>query len=139
KVMVQGNVEFVPDEAKFMPGAEPVLEQALKFLKETPDVTLMRIEGHCNNNTYPKYAPDVAKELTDLSGKRALAVVGWLTDHGVARGRLLAGEFGGSRLVDKNVHDAVKSELNRRVEFHVAKKGGKSVAKDDADGGTVFK
>ncbi len=55
---------------------------------------------------------------TDLSRRRAISVMGWMTAHGVDGKRLEAAGFGPGRPVAPN--DSEPNRLaNRRVEFHI--------------------
>jgi OOP family OmpA-OmpF porin len=53
-----------------------------------------------------------------LSQDRADSVMGYLTTHGIAAGRVEAHGFGPSRPIKSNDTDAGR-QANRRVEFHI--------------------
>jgi OOP family OmpA-OmpF porin len=53
-----------------------------------------------------------------LSERRALSVVRWLTQHGIARGRLTSRGYGLKVPIDSNDTPEGRQN-NRRVEFHI--------------------
>ncbi|MDQ2771017.1 MAG: OmpA family protein, partial [Bacteroidota bacterium] len=57
----------------------------------------------------------------DLSQRRAQAVVGYLTAHGIAADRLTAAGYGDTKPVTANTTPAGR-QLNRRTEFKVTGK-----------------
>ncbi|WP_437721422.1 OmpA family protein [Sorangium sp. So ce861] len=117
QVSIQGKIVFETSKAAIRPGSEKTLETLLQFLKEHPEVTRLRIEGHTD-------AQSSEEHNQQLSAKRALAVADWLVDHGVENIRLIAVGFGESRPLGPNEIAAGRSE-NRRVEFHVAEVDGR--------------
>ncbi|WP_438004320.1 OmpA family protein [Sorangium sp. So ce321] len=117
QVYIEGKIVFDTNKAIVRPGSEKTLETLLQFLKEHPEVTRLRIEGHTDAQS--------SEELNqELSARRALAVADWLVDHGVENLRLIAVGFGESRPLGPNEIAAGRSE-NRRVEFHVAEVNGR--------------
>ncbi|WP_437630861.1 OmpA family protein [Sorangium sp. So ce854] len=117
QVYIEGKIVFDTSKAVIRPGSEKTLETLLQFLKEHPEVTRLRIEGHTD-------AQASEEHNQDLSAKRALAVADWLVDRGVDNLRLIAVGFGESRPLGPNEIAAGRSE-NRRVEFHVAEVNGR--------------
>ena len=132
RVMIPGNIVYETGKAKIKPESEPTLNQLKQFLDDNPQVTLLRIEGHTDSD-----GDDNAN--MKLSGERALSVVKWLTDHGVARERLVAVGFGEEKPLVPNTTKENK-EQNRRTEFHIAQLDGKNfLGRDPTGGGNVFK
>ncbi|WP_437542823.1 OmpA family protein [Sorangium sp. So ce302] len=117
QVYIEGKIVFDTSKATIRPGSEKTLETLLQFIKEHPEVTRLRIEGHTD-------AQSSEEHNQALSARRALAVADWLVDHEVESDRLIAVGFGESRPLGPNEIAAGRSE-NRRVEFHVAEVNGR--------------
>jgi OmpA-OmpF porin, OOP family len=117
QVFIEGKIVFDTDRALLRPGSEKVLQTLLQFLKEHPEVTRLRIEGHTDARASEEHNQE-------LSAKRALAVADWLVEHGVEHLRLIAVGFGPTRPLGPNELAAGRSE-NRRTEFHVAEVNGR--------------
>jgi OOP family OmpA-OmpF porin len=126
-VLFEGNKDKI-DLAK----SKPILDQLKSFMDSNPQVTLLRIEGHTSSDG------DDTMNLK-LSGARALAVVAWLAENGVARDRLLAVGFGEAKPIVPNDTKENKAQ-NLRTEFHIAQVDGKNYLGRPTDGGgTVHK
>jgi outer membrane protein OmpA-like peptidoglycan-associated protein len=131
QVFIEGKIVFDTNKAVIRPGSERKLETLLQFLKEHPEVTRLRIEGHTD-------AQASEEHNQELSARRALAVADWLVDHGVQNTRLIAVGFGESRPLGPNELAAGRSE-NRRTEFHVAEVNGRPfLGKDPYAGGLAL-
>jgi outer membrane protein OmpA-like peptidoglycan-associated protein len=81
------------------------------FLKQNPNVTKLRIEGHTDNL-------GVADFNLTLSQQRAEAVVAYLKDQGIDAGRLIFKGYGATRPLFPNDTDKNRAK-NRRCEFHL--------------------
>lgn len=128
QVFIEGKIVFETGKAVIRPGSEKVLQTLLQFLKEHPEVTRLRIEGHTD-------ARSSEEHNQELSAKRAVAVADWLVEHGVENLRLIAVGFGESRPLGPNEIAAGRDE-NRRTEFHVAEVNGRPfLIKDPYAGG----
>jgi OmpA-OmpF porin, OOP family len=131
QVFIEGKVVFDTGKAVIRPGSEKVLQTLLQFLKEHPEVTRLRIEGHTDARASEEHNQD-------LSARRAIAVADWLVDQGVENIRLIAVGFGESRPLGPNELAAGRSE-NRRTEFHVAELNGRPfLGKDPYAGGVAL-
>ncbi|AUX24757.1 uncharacterized protein SOCEGT47_052960 [Sorangium cellulosum] len=131
QVFIEGKIVFNTNQAAIRPGSEKTLETLLQFLKEHPEVTRLRIEGHTD-------AQASEEHNQELSAQRALAVADWLVDRGIENTRLIAVGFGESRPLGPNEIAAGRSE-NRRVEFHVAEVNGRPfLGKDPYAGGLAL-
>ena len=113
QIKILDQVKFKTGSAEIQPGkdSQEVLEAVLKVMKEHPEITKVRIEGHTDNT-------GTAKINTKLSGDRAASVVKWLVKNGIAADRLTSKGWGPDRPIDSNsTEDGRKN--NRRVEFHI--------------------
>jgi lipid-binding SYLF domain-containing protein len=102
-----GAVHFATGKSDITSDSEAALTDFAKTLKENPSWNI-RIEGHTDN----KGNADANRKLSE---DRANAVVNWLADHDIERGRLTAKGYGQSRPVGSNSTDSGR-EKNRRVE-----------------------
>ena len=107
RVAVYG-INFDTGKAILRPESDKVLTQIATLLTSNPSWK-MRVEGHTDN------VGEDAANIT-LSEQRAAAVVDWLTQHGVDRGRLTSLGLGDSSPVADNGSEEGRS-LNRRVEL----------------------
>jgi OOP family OmpA-OmpF porin len=127
---VPGNIVYETGKAIIKPESEPTLNALKDFMEQNKNFTRIRIEGHTDN---VGKSPDNLK----LSQDRALAVVTWLSDHGVAKDRCLAVGFGDSKPIADNKTDDGKAQ-NRRTEFHIAEIDSKPfLNRDETGGGTM--
>jgi SH3 domain-containing YSC84-like protein 1 len=102
------NLHFATGSADIVPDSVSSLNDAVTALKDHPDWKI-RVEGYTDNVG----APDANLKL---SNDRANAVLNWLADHGVDRGRLTAKGFGEAHPIAKNSTSAGRAK-NRRVEL----------------------
>ena len=96
------------NKATLKPESDGVLQQVLDLLNKNPGLKL-EIQGHTDNVGDDKYNQS-------LSEQRAAAVVAWLSQHGIAAGRLSSAGFGRTRPVADNKTDDGRAK-NRRVEI----------------------
>ena len=106
------TILFDTAKSSFQKQTMPVLQSITAILKEYPN-SKFSIEGHTDNVGKP------AKNLK-LSQERAAAVVNYLTENGIAAGRLSSVGFGDTKPVASNKTKAGKAE-NRRVEVKLVK------------------
>ncbi|WP_035557425.1 OmpA family protein [Hymenobacter sp. IS2118] len=111
--IVLKNIFFDTGKASLRPESTAELERLQKLLTETPALKL-EMAGHTDD------VGEAAKNQ-DLSQRRAQAVVTYLTQHGIAAGRLTAAGYGETRPVAPNTNKANR-QLNRRTEFKVTGK-----------------
>jgi OmpA-OmpF porin, OOP family len=113
QIKILDQVKFRTNSAQILPGkdSEEVLQAVLKVLKDHPEITKLRIEGHTDNT-------GTAKTNTKLSGDRAASVVTWLVNNGIAKDRLTSKGFGQDNPIDTNTTEEGRRN-NRRVEFHI--------------------
>ncbi len=100
-------ISFNFDSAELTPQARANLREFARALQDPKlDGTLWAIDGHTDAVGGPGYNQN-------LSVRRANAVVSYLAELGIERGRLKARGFGESRLYDPADPEA---DINRRVE-----------------------
>lgn len=102
------EIHFATGQSTIPADAEKVLSNIAKLLKDNPDWKV-RVEGYTDN-----VGLNAANRT--LSEQRANAVVDWLVNHGVDRGRLTAKGYGASRPIGDNSTDDGRAR-NRRVEI----------------------
>jgi len=124
---VPGNIVYETGKAVIKPESEPTLSALKDFMDQNKNFSRIRIEGHTDN---------VGKSADNmkLSQDRALAVVKWLSDHGVSRDRCLAVGFGDTKPIADNKSEDGKAQ-NRRTEFHIAEIESKPFLNRDETGG----
>src|SRR6187401_1280290 len=71
EVKTEHFVAFVAGKAELLPSAMPALNTIKKYLDDKPDVTMLRVEGHC-----------CGQGAQALSEARAQAVCQWLVQNG---------------------------------------------------------
>lgn len=111
-ILQQVNFETGKDEIK--QDSFDLLGQVAAVMKDHPEIARVAVDGHTDN-------VGAEKANINLSQRRALAVLKWLTDHGVDARRLEARGFGPRRPIADNKSDAARAK-NRRVEFQIRKR-----------------
>jgi outer membrane protein OmpA-like peptidoglycan-associated protein len=111
-ILQQVNFETARDEIKA--DSFGLLGQVAAVLAQHPEIARLAVDGHTDSR-------GAEKANTNLSQRRALAVVRWLTDHGIDARRLEARGFGPRRPIADNTSDAGRAK-NRRVEFLIRKR-----------------
>jgi outer membrane protein OmpA-like peptidoglycan-associated protein len=109
-IVVEFNnaVLFGFDQAAISGKAESTLSDLIKILNKYPDTDL-EIQGHTDNTGTDSYNQG-------LSERRAAAVAGYLTTHGIASKRVKTVGFGETAPKYSNDTESGRSQ-NRRVEF----------------------
>jgi outer membrane protein OmpA-like peptidoglycan-associated protein len=107
---VLNNIFFDNNEYALKPASRSELDKLVELLKENPGLRI-EISGHTDNVGTP------ASNLT-LSNNRALAVVNYLKEQGIAANRLQAKGYGETRPVAGNNTEAERAK-NRRTEVKV--------------------
>ncbi|WP_418765001.1 adventurous gliding motility protein AgmC [Myxococcus xanthus] len=129
KVLVDGERIVILEKVYFATGKDiilarsfPLLKQAAAVLRANPQVELLRIEGHTDDQG------NDAKNL-DLSQRRANNVRAFLVKEGIAEGRMEAVGYGETKPVDTN-KTAKGRENNRRVGFTILRVGKVEVERE---------
>ncbi|NVJ10596.1 OmpA family protein [Myxococcus sp. AM001] len=129
KVQVDGERIVILEKVYFATGKDvilarsfPLLKQVAAVLRANPQVEMVRIEGHTDDQG------NDAKNL-DLSQRRANNVRAFLVNAGIAEGRMEAVGYGETKPVDTN-KTAKGRENNRRVTFNILRVGKVEVERE---------
>jgi OOP family OmpA-OmpF porin len=132
QLMLPGPVVFETGSDVLRPESDEVLNIVFEYLKQTPRVSLLRIEGHTDMD-------DKDDKNQVLSEKRAIAVARWLVAKGTDCRRLLPVGFGETRPIagtrDKQTEE--EKAQNRRVAFVNAALEGRPIGGLPVDAGGV--
>ena len=110
------KVYFRKGSAKLQKRSWALLDNVAAVLIAHPEISKVRVEGHSDKSGSLKYN-------MILSKKRANTVVRYLVGRGqVNRNRLVAKGYGPKRPLVPDAKSKEEAALNRRVEFHIAKK-----------------
>lgn len=112
KIVLRG-VNFDFDKATLRADGKPVLDEAVRTLKDERDIKVS-VEGHTD-----AIGSDAYNQR--LSERRAGAVADYLAAGGIARARMATVGFGESKPVASNETEDGRAQ-NRRVEFRVSDK-----------------
>lgn len=107
-------IEFEFDKDILRDSAYPILDEVVKAFITNPDIKLVEVQGHTDeqgNNAYNM----------DLSKRRAATVMNYLRDHGIAADRLTSKGYGETAPVDRR-HTEAAYKINRRVAFIIEKR-----------------
>ena len=104
----QGEIFFDVNSSTVKSEAYPMLDEAVKVLRNNPDLNV-EIQGHTDNTGTAKYN-------LWLSQKRAESAMNYLVDKGIDPGRLTAKGYGFEQPVASNDTPEGRAK-NRRVEF----------------------
>ncbi len=104
------GIYFEVDKDTIKPRSKPVLERAVKVLKEFP-TTKWIIQGHTDSD-------GTREHNVDLSHRRAESVRKYLITNGIDGARLVPQGFGPDAPIDTNATPKGKAK-NRRIEFRL--------------------
>lgn len=109
RIIITEQVYFDTGKTSIKKESFEILDAVVKVMQENQQIIKVRIEGHTDDRG--------AEQMNlELSQGRAEAVLKYLTDAGVAEGRLEAVGYGESRPIRDN-DTAEGRAYNRRVEF----------------------
>ena len=117
QVELREKVQFDTNLTTIKPESFPLLEEVARVLKEHPELTRLRIEGHTDERGSDTYNQR-------LSDGRAESVRAWLVEHGVQADRLRSIGYGESKPLDEG-HNEAAWEKNRRVEMWIEERSDK--------------
>jgi len=121
RILILDKVYFATAKDVILPKSFDLLKQVASVLKANPQIELLRVEGHTDNQ-----GKDAAN--LNLSQRRASNVRSFLIKEGIAAKRLEAVGYGETKPVDTN-KTAAGRENNRRVEFNILKMAGEQGGK----------
>ena len=124
-----GPIVFATGSDQLSPESAPALKRVAAYLAQRADVTLLRIEGHTDNQ-------GMKRQNQRLSEARALSVASWLVRNGVDCKRLFPVGFGDTKPLVENNDDDNRAK-NRRTVFINAAVQGKEVGGVRDGGGHV--
>jgi len=108
--IVLNNMFFDFNKADLKNESKTELERLVAFLKEHPEL-IVEISGHTDNIGKAKYNKK-------LSERRALAVLKYLAERGIAKKRMVAKGYGSSMPISSNNTESGR-QLNRRTELKI--------------------
>jgi OOP family OmpA-OmpF porin len=122
---LEGNRLELPGPIAFTgealdPASDPALEHARGYLAAKDYISLLRVEGHADDQA--------------LSERRAVLVARWLIAHGVDCKRLIAVGFGANKPIADNRTPEGRAQ-NTRIELHNAALRGRAIGGAPSDGG----
>jgi OOP family OmpA-OmpF porin len=111
EIEILKQVEFTFDSSVILPVSYPILDEVLRLLQVSPEITLVSIEGHTDNQGKDEYNQK-------LSEDRARSVMNYLVNKGIEKDRLTSTGFGMTKPLLSNDTEAGQ-QRNRRVEFKI--------------------
>ena len=111
RIDIKDSVFFETSKAVIKSESFAMLDQVATILKDHPEITRMRVEGHTDNRGNDAYN-------LDLSKRRAASVVDYLVSKGVDRVRLESEGYGETKPLDTANTSAAWAK-NRRVDFFI--------------------
>lgn len=114
QVVILQQVSFETNGDVIAASSFDLLSQVAAVMNEHPDIARLAVDGHTDSI-------GSEKQNLALSQRRAVAVVRWLTEHGVDARRVEARGFGPRRPLADNATEAGRAK-NRRVEFQIRRR-----------------
>jgi OOP family OmpA-OmpF porin len=112
EIQILKQVEFAFDSSTILPVSYPILDEVVRLLRVSPEIKLVSIEGHTDNQGKVDYNQK-------LSEDRARSVMLYLVQKGgIAQERLISSGFGMTVPLESNDTEAGQ-QRNRRVEFKI--------------------
>jgi outer membrane protein OmpA-like peptidoglycan-associated protein len=112
EIQIMKQVEFKFDSYVLLPVSSLILDEVVRLLQVNPEIKLVSVEGHTDNQGSDAYNDKLSKE-------RAKAVVDYLIKKGgISPTRLTSSGFGSTKPLMTNETDEGRAK-NRRVEFHI--------------------
>jgi outer membrane protein OmpA-like peptidoglycan-associated protein len=116
RLSLRDMIQFDFGKDTIKPESGHILDDIAAILKDHPELTLIRVEGHTD-------IVGTAEYNQTLSERRASAVVKALVARSVPPSRLVAAGYGFTRPIASNA-TALGRAKNRRVEFVIVQEGG---------------
>lgn len=122
EIEILDKIHFEFDSAELRSDSFPILDQIAATLEDNPDITLIEIQGHTDQQGNPDYN-------LGLSDRRAASVRQYLVDAGIGPDRITSQGYGEEELLDPR-ETAEAYAKNRRVEFLILERGGMEIERD---------
>lgn len=120
RLELPGPIVFAASSDRLDPASDPALEHARSYMAAKDAITMLRVEGHADDQT--------------LSERRAAAVGRWLVSHGIDCKRLLAVGFGATKPVADPSTPEGRAQ-NTRIELQNAALLGRPIGGASLEGG----
>lgn len=124
-LILPGNIQFDTHAYDVKNPSDPILDMVAQYLKERPNITKLRIEGHV-------YTEKSTTENLKLSLQRAAMISYYLTTKGIDCSRLIPVAFGDTKPVAPV--DECNVIYNNRIDFFNAEMNHKAVPGNAVDG-----
>jgi outer membrane protein OmpA-like peptidoglycan-associated protein len=111
EIEILKQVEFEFDRWTILPRSFPILDEVVRLLKANPEIKLVSVEGHTDNQGGAEYNQK-------LSESRADAVKRYLVAKGIEPSRLTSKGFGSTQPLMSNDTEEGR-QRNRRVMFKI--------------------
>ena len=116
RIEIKDSVYFETAKAVIKSESFNLLDQVATIMKDNPEITGLRIEGHTDSRGNDAYNLKLSKE-------RAAAVLEYLVERGVDRDRLESEGFGETQPLDTRQNETAWAK-NRRVDFFISARSG---------------
>jgi outer membrane protein OmpA-like peptidoglycan-associated protein len=114
QIVILQQVNFKTASDVIDPGSFGLLQQVMEVIQQHPEIARVAIDGHTDDQGN-------AQANVELSRRRAVSVLRWMSERGVDARRLEARGFGPKRPVADNKTEAGRAK-NRRVEFQILRR-----------------
>ncbi|MCS6902218.1 MAG: OmpA family protein, partial [Polyangiaceae bacterium] len=114
QIVILQQVNFKTGSDVIDQGSFGLLQQVRDVIQQHPEIARIAIDGHTDSQGN-------AQANLELSRRRAMAVLRWLSEHSVDARRLEARGFGSKRPIADNKTAAGRAK-NRRVEFQILRR-----------------
>jgi outer membrane protein OmpA-like peptidoglycan-associated protein len=111
EIRITQQVFFATNTDRILPRSFPLLQAVADAMRAMPEIRRVAVEGHTDDTGN-------AEANMALSQRRAVAVMQWLTAHGVDAGRLEAHGYGSTQPLQQGRSAAARA-ANRRVQFRI--------------------
>lgn len=118
EIVIVSRIEFDTSDSIVLRAGDAILEEIRAVLEVNPQLRRVAIEGHADER-------DTDDNNMALSQRRANAVMLWLTNHGVAPGRLEARGYGEREPFAAGTTPAAQ-QTNRNVQFFILRPAASS-------------
>jgi OOP family OmpA-OmpF porin len=128
RIEIREKIQFEYAKANILAESHDLLNEITDVIQKNPHIKKISIEGHASSEGNP----DFNRRLSD---DRAKAVMAYLAEKGIDKGRLTAKGYGADKPIANNETEDGR-EKNRRVEFNIVEQDitQKKVEVDPATG-----